>query len=88
MEGPMGFEEERRPNRPLSDVTVLDFGQIFLGPYASLLMAKAGAFVIKGEDVSWIPAIDLNRIILGAQVLLIVAILSWRSVARARARKR
>jgi len=48
----------------------------------------AGAFVIKGEDVSWIPAIDLNRIILGAQVLLIVAILSWRSVARARARKR
>jgi len=48
----------------------------------------AGAFVIKGEDVSWIPAIALNRIILGAQVLLIVAILSWRSVARARARKR
>jgi CoA:oxalate CoA-transferase len=38
-----------RANRPLSDVTVLDFGQIFQGPYASLLMAKAGAFVIKIE---------------------------------------
>src|SRR3984893_2922290 len=38
-----------RANKPLSDVTVLDFGQIFQGPYASLLMAKAGAFVIKIE---------------------------------------
>jgi CoA:oxalate CoA-transferase len=36
-------------NRPLSDVTVVDFGQIFQGPYATLLMAKAGAFVIKVE---------------------------------------
>jgi crotonobetainyl-CoA:carnitine CoA-transferase CaiB-like acyl-CoA transferase len=37
------------PNLPLSDVTVIDFGQIFQGPYATLLMAKAGAFVIKVE---------------------------------------
>ena len=36
-------------SRPLADVTVLDFGQIFQGPYASLLLAKAGAFVIKIE---------------------------------------
>src|SRR5262249_26216448 len=28
---------------------VLDFGQIFQGPYASFLLAKAGAFVIKIE---------------------------------------
>jgi CoA:oxalate CoA-transferase len=40
---------ERRANRPLADVTVIDFGQIFQGPYATLLMAKAGAFVIKIE---------------------------------------
>jgi len=33
----------------LADVTVIDFGQIFQGPYASLLLAKAGAFVIKIE---------------------------------------
>jgi CoA:oxalate CoA-transferase len=38
-----------RANRPLADVTVLDFGQIYQGPYASLLLAKAGAFVIKIE---------------------------------------
>src|SRR6201997_5099949 len=41
--------EQARPNRPLSDVTVIVFGQIFQGPSASLLLAKAGAFVIKIE---------------------------------------
>jgi CoA:oxalate CoA-transferase len=41
--------EQSPANRPLSDVTVLDFGQIFQGPYASFLLAKAGAFVIKIE---------------------------------------
>ena len=34
---------------PLSDLIVLDFGQIFQGSYATLLMAKAGANVIKIE---------------------------------------
>jgi len=28
--------DEARANMPLSDVTVIDFGQIFQGPYASL----------------------------------------------------
>jgi len=40
---------QSRANTPLSDVTVLDFGQIFQGPYASFLLAKAGALVIKIE---------------------------------------
>ena len=34
---------------PLSGITVLDFGQIYQGSYATLLMAKAGADVIKIE---------------------------------------
>ena len=34
---------------PLAGLTVLDFGQIFQGPYATMLMAKAGADVIKIE---------------------------------------
>src|SRR5437764_14444317 len=38
-----------RANRPLAGVTVLDFGQVYQGPYASLLMAQAGADVIKLE---------------------------------------
>ena len=36
-------------NLPLAGVVVLDFGQVFQGPYATLLMAKAGADVIKIE---------------------------------------
>jgi CoA:oxalate CoA-transferase len=34
---------------PLAGITVVDFGQIFQGPYATLLLAKAGANVIKIE---------------------------------------
>ena len=33
-------------NRPLASIVVLDFGQVYQGPYATLLMAKAGADVI------------------------------------------
>jgi CoA:oxalate CoA-transferase len=40
---------ETRANMPLAGVTVIDFGQIYQGPYATLLMAKAGAFVVKVE---------------------------------------
>lgn len=34
---------------PLAGITVLDFGQIFQGPYAGFLLAKGGADVIKIE---------------------------------------
>lgn len=40
---------------PLAGITVLDFGQIFQGPYATFLMAKAGANVIKIEPPSGEP---------------------------------
>jgi CoA:oxalate CoA-transferase len=38
-----------RLNTPLAGITVLDFGQVYQGPYATMLMAKAGADVIKIE---------------------------------------
>src|SRR5271170_1893302 len=37
------------PNTPLGGITVLDFGQIYQGPYATALLARAGANVIKIE---------------------------------------
>jgi CoA:oxalate CoA-transferase len=37
------------PRLPLAGLVVIDFGQIFQGPYATLLLAKGGADVIKVE---------------------------------------
>ena len=37
------------PNRPLAGIRVIDLGQVYQGPYATFLMAKAGAEVIKVE---------------------------------------
>lgn len=47
----------------------------------------AGAYVIQGGEVRWRPAIDVNRIIAGGQVVAIVALLTLRAVAKARARR-
>jgi uncharacterized spore protein YtfJ len=43
-----------------------------------------GAYVIRGDDVSWEPAMDLNRTILGGQLLALVALLVVGSIARGR----
>ncbi len=45
----MSLATEEPARLPLSGVVVLDFGQIFQGPYATVLLAKAGADVIKIE---------------------------------------
>ena len=42
----------------------------------------AGAFVIKGDDVRWMPAFDLIRTFAGGVMLGIVAVLCWRSVVK------
>jgi len=47
-----------------------------------------GAFVVKDGDVSWRPALDLNRIILGGEFVAVVALLVIRSVFNHRARRR
>ncbi len=47
-----------------------------------------GAFVIKGGEVVWRPAVDVNRIVLGGQIVALVALLTLRSIVRARARAR
>ena len=57
------------------------------GAGVALDARPAGAFVIKGDDVTWMPAFDLNRAIAGGVALAIIGVLSWRSVARAQARR-
>jgi uncharacterized spore protein YtfJ len=46
-----------------------------------------GAFVIKDGTVRWRPAVDANKIILGAQIVAITALLTVRAVVRARSRR-
>jgi uncharacterized spore protein YtfJ len=43
-----------------------------------------GAFVIKGDKVTWLPAVDVNRLMFGFQVVMIVFLLAMRSIAKAR----
>ena len=45
----------------------------------------AGMFVIRDGDAEWRPAIDVNRIMIGGQLVAIVALLVLRSVLRRRA---
>ena len=47
-----------------------------------------GAYVIRDGQVTWQPAIDVNRIVLGAQILGVVALLTVRAINKARAKSR
>ena len=44
-----------------------------------------GVFVIQGDDVAWRPALDVNRAILGGQLVAIAAILLVRTIVKFRA---
>lgn len=44
----------------------------------------AGVFVIKGGDVAWQPAVDVNRLAIGGQIAFIVALLVLRSILKRR----
>lgn len=46
-----------------------------------------GAFQIKGDEVTWIPAADTTRVMVMAQVVAIVALLVFRSILRSRRRR-
>ena len=54
------------------------------GAGLGLIARPAGAYVIKNGDASWRPAVDVNRIVLGGQVVAIVALLVIRSLLRRR----
>ncbi|HYM53275.1 MAG TPA: sporulation protein [Candidatus Dormibacteraeota bacterium] len=48
----------------------------------------AGAWVIKGGEVEWQPALDINRIVLGGQIVAIFFFLFLRTLVKSRAAKR
>ena len=43
-----------------------------------------GVFVIAGSDVRWVAALDVNRVILGGQIVAVVGLLVLRSIVRFR----
>jgi uncharacterized spore protein YtfJ len=46
-----------------------------------------GVFVIKEGKVSWRPAVDVNKVIMGGQIVAIVALFTLRAVVKARRRR-
>lgn len=46
----------------------------------------AGVFAVRDAEVSWRPAVDVNRIVLGGQLVAVVALLTIRSLVKARRR--
>jgi uncharacterized spore protein YtfJ len=51
-----------------------------------LTSRPVGAFVIRDGAVTWRPAVDVNRIVLGGQIVAIVALLTIRAIAKRRRR--
>jgi len=58
-----------------------------VGGGLGLSARPAGVYVIRQGHVSWRPAIDVNRVILGGQVVAVVAILTVRAFLQRRRRK-
>ncbi len=53
------------------------------------LMARpSGAWIVEDGDVTWKPAIDVNRIVLGGQVIALTAILVTGRILLAHSRRR
>jgi hypothetical protein len=46
-----------------------------------------GAFVIRGDQVRWVPAVDVNKVVMGAQLVAVVALLTVRRIVKARRRR-
>jgi uncharacterized spore protein YtfJ len=72
------------PMRKGDDASERSGGQSGEGGGFGLMAKPAGAFVLKDGTVSWNPALDLNRVILGGQIVAIVALLVIGRIIRAR----
>ncbi|WP_433444136.1 spore germination protein GerW family protein [Nonomuraea sp. CA-141351] len=53
-----------------------------------LSATPAGVFVLKDGDVQWRPAVDVNRIVIGGQIVVIVLALTMRSIFKKWRRRR
>lgn len=44
-----------------------------------------GVFVVRDRNVRWRPAVDINKIVLGGQIVAVMALMTIRTIARLRA---
>jgi uncharacterized spore protein YtfJ len=58
-----------------------------IGGGLGLTARPVGAYVIRDGEVTWLPAIDVNRIILGGQIVAVAALIIARSIVRARTKR-
>jgi uncharacterized spore protein YtfJ len=52
-----------------------------------VIARPSGAWIIEDGNVTWKPAVDVNRIVLGGQVIALAAVLVTGRVLRARSRR-
>lgn len=55
-----------------------------LGGGFGMATRPLGVFVIKGGTVAWRPAVDVNNVILGAQIVAVTALLVVRALIKSR----
>lgn len=60
-----------------------DQGSGFGGGFG-MTARPVGAYQIKGEEVTWVPAADTTRVLILAEIIIIVALLVVRSIMRSR----
>jgi uncharacterized spore protein YtfJ len=48
----------------------------------------AGVYLIKGDNVEWKPSVDVNRVILGGQIVAIFFLLTLRAIFKARTKEK
>jgi uncharacterized spore protein YtfJ len=60
-------------------------GEQGIGGGYGLRVSPVGVFVIRDGEVTWQPALDINRIVLGGQAVAVIALLTVRSILRRRA---
>lgn len=63
-------------------------GQTGWGGGFGISASPVGAYVIRGDEVTWVPAFDLNKVIAGGQLVAVIALLTLRRLIRARSRRR
>lgn len=51
-----------------------------------VIATPAGAYLIRDGEVTWQPAIDVNRIVMGGQIVALVLLLVLGSILRSRAK--